>query len=634
MCGICGEVTTQTRGVDEAALRRAVAALRHRGPDDQGIELLSDRRAALGHTRLAILDLSAAGRQPMANEDGTIWVTANGEIYNFPELRQALEAKGHRFRSRCDIEVIPHLYEEYGPACVEHLWGMFAVALWDAPRRRLLLARDRLGKKPLYYYTGGGSLAFASECAALLAWPMVERRVEPTAIHEYLTYGYVPAPRSILRGVAKVPPAHYLLWQDGTARLTRYWRPEPTETLGASSEAEWMERVLALLRDAVRRRMISDVPLGAFLSGGLDSSLVVALMSEASSRPVKTFSIGFDEASFDELPYARQVAERFQTEHRELVVRPEATALAPLLVERFGEPFADASALATFELARLVKSDVTVALNGDGGDEVFAGYDRYRAALAAERLAWCPAPLVRAASRLVAAWPESGAKRDPVQRAKRFLNGLSQPPLERYAGWMACFPNGTKEMLYTLAFALSLGNSDVLAYLRQAWEDAAADHLVNRLQRLDSLTYLPNDLLPKVDITSMTHALEVRSPLLDHRLFELSAQMPSSLKVRGGVGKYLLRRIGEGRLPEPVLRRAKAGFGVPVGRWFRGPLHPWARVILLSDRAGRRGYFEAAALERLLAEHEAGHVDHGPRIWALVMLELWHQRFVDCSVPV
>ncbi len=628
MCGICGEVTTQSRGVDEAALRRMTAALRHRGPDDQGIEVFGERRAGFGHTRLSIIDLSPAGRQPMANEDGTIWVTANGEIYNFPELRQELEAQGHRFRSRCDVEVIVHLYEAYGVACVERLWGMFAFALWDAPRQRLVLARDRLGKKPLYYAGGQGALVFASELAALTESPLVSAEVEPSAVHDYLTYGYVPAPGTIFCGVSKLPPAHRLVWERGAVRVERYWQVD-AGTKRDASEAEWGERVMELLRDATRRRMVSDVPVGAFLSGGLDSSAVVALMSEASSRPVKTFSIGFDDASFNELPYARQVAEQLGTEHRELTVRPETTTLLPQLVERFGEPFADSSALATWELARLVRSDVTVALNGDGGDEVFAGYDRYRAAVAAQQLSWWPKPLVRVASRMAGYWPESGAKRDPVQRAKRFLKGLTQEPTQRYAGWISYFLNGSKEALYTPRFAERLAGHDSMAYMREAWRQAEAADLVDRLQGVDRTTYLPGDLLPKVDVTSMAHALEVRSPLLDHRLFELSAQMPVSLKVRGGVGKYLLRKLFAGRLPDAVLRRSKAGFGVPVGRWFRGPLSAWVRELLLSEQATRRGYFERSALERLLQEHAVGRVDHGQRIWALAVLELWHQRFVD-----
>lgn len=614
MCGIAGLVVPE--GVPSRQTLEAMGtALAHRGPDDATVEVHG--RAGLSFRRLSIIDV-AGGAQPIANEDGTVHVILNGEIYNHLDLRAELEGRGHRFRTRSDVEVVVHGYEVWGDAIVERLRGMFALALWDESRERLLLARDRLGKKPLVYCEAGGRLAFASEIQGLLADPEVPRRADEVALHHYLTYQYVPAPRTGFEGVFKLPPAHLLVFEQGRSRVAPYWRLR-YQPVRAISEEEAVCEVRRLLGEAVRIRLMSEVPLGAFLSGGVDSSGVVALMAE--SGPVKTFSIGFEEDAFNELPYARLVAQRYGTEHHEFVVRPQAAEVIPKLVEHYGEPYADSSALPTYSLARLTREHVTVALNGDGGDELFAGYDRYRLLATYAVLGRLPGGrgLFRALARRLG--PRSPA------RVRRFLEAVSARPEESYARTISYFSPEGKRALYTPETRARLDALDSYALLYERYAASDAPDLLGRTLNVDTLTYLPDDLLAKVDIATMTASLEARSPLLDHHLVEFVARLPSHLKLRHG-GKYLLRRALADLLPPEVLQRRKMGFGVPIARWFRGELRPLLRDTVLSKAARARGFLDPAAVERLIVEHESG-VDHGLRLWALLMLELWFCRFID-----
>jgi asparagine synthase (glutamine-hydrolysing) len=615
MCGIAGVAGW---GTDRAgAMRRMRACLVHRGPDSEG-EHVSEA-VALGVRRLRIIDLTA-GDQPQSNEDGSVWTVFNGEIYNFLELRSELLARGHILRTdHSDTEVIPHLYEDLGPAFVERLHGMFALAVWDARTRTLLLARDRMGKKPVLYYATSEGIAFASEHAALLAGGRPDIAVDPDAIRLYLRLGYVPDPHDAFAGVAKLPPAHTLIWRDGHVEVRPYWSPEvPIDA--SVDEADAVERVRELLRDAVARRLIADVPLGAFLSGGLDSSAIVATMASLTDR-VRTFTIGFQEGAFSELAHARRIAERFGTEHHELVVEPSATSVVPQLVRHYGEPFADSSALPTFCLSQATRAQVTVALNGDGGDETFGGYDRYLAARAAAIVPRAVAASLSVASALI----PRGASR-MTERARRLLAALPRSPGERYLEWIGLFSTAQLDDLLEPAFrsATQAADDEVVgaaeALFRQHDPLTAA-------QRCDIAYYLPGDLLPKVDIASMANSLEVRSPLLDHRLVALMLAVPPEIRVRRGERKRVLALAMEGILPRETLRRRKQGFGVPIAAWLRGDLRPWAEERLLPGQARVRMYARGSAVERLVREHMSGRADHGQRLWALAMLEEWHHAF-------
>ncbi len=634
MCGICGKVYGDpARPVDPALIAAMNRVQAHRGPDDDAVWTAGP--VGLGQRRLAIIDLSPGGRQPMSNEDGALWITFNGEIYNHRELRAGLEARGHRYRGQSDTETILHLYEELGRGCVRELRGMFAFALWDSRRQSLLLARDRFGKKPLLYAQTAEGLVFASEIKALLQDPAVPRAVNEAALHHYLTYGFVPGPESAFAGICKLPPGCTLLWEDGRASVERYWALEFGPKL-ALDEDEAAQEVLRLLRESVRLRLISDVPLGAFLSGGIDSSAVTALMAEASAGPVQTFSIGFEEESFDERPYARQVARRYGTDHHEFTVRPDAAAVLPELVWAYGEPFADSSALPTYYVAAMTRRHVTVALNGDGGDELFAGYERYLAHRLGERYARLPGWLRRGVLRpLAQRLPEPAGRKNPVRRAKNFVLAQDEPPDRRYVRWLTLMDNAAKAQLYTPEFAARIGAH---SGAQSGGMDSAAlmaalqpPHLdgVDRLLAADVAMYLPDDLLVKVDIAAMWCSLEARSPFLDHKLAEFAARLPGDFKLRGRTGKYILKKALAGHLPPSILRRDKRGFAVPLDRWFRGPLHSAAAALLLDRRTQERGLFVPAAVKRLLDEHRSGRANHRSRIWELLMLELWHRTYID-----
>jgi asparagine synthase (glutamine-hydrolysing) len=632
VCGIAGVLDLHGRVVEPALLHRLCKVLAHRGPDDEGYYV--NGPVGLGQRRLAILDV-AGGRQPMSNEDGTVWVTFNGEIYNFEDLRRHLDALGHRFATRSDTETIVHAYEQYGPECVKRLRGMFAFGVWDQHARKLLVARDRVGKKPLFYAEADGQWLFASELQGLLQHPGVGRDVDPTALDDYLTYGYVPAPKTIFAGVYKLPPAHYLTLDVGPAggakiRTERYWQLEYGPKLNVS-EAEAAEGLLEVLREAVRLRMIADVPLGALLSGGIDSSLVVALMSRLGGR-VKTFSIGFEEQDFTELPYARLVAERCATDHHELIVRPDALDVLPTLVRHYGEPFADSSAIPTYHVAKLTREHVKVALNGDGGDECLAGYDRYLASRLADRYQRLPVIArtlaIEPFRRLI---PEGIPRRSRLRQLKRFLEVAGDPADRRYLRWVTYISSEHKRSLYAPEFEARLAGHAGEQWLLDVWQRTVRDNLdpLDTLLSVDVQSYLPYDLLVKMDIASMANSLEARSPFLDHEVMEFCARLPAAYKVRGLTTKYLLKTAGAGLLPGETLTRRKMGFGIPVGYWMRGELKPWVDDVLLAPRALKRGYFAPGALRRLVHAHVDGRHDRSFELWALLWLELWHREFMD-----
>ncbi len=622
MCGICGVVDLGTPAVvDGAVLRRMNGALRHRGPDEEGYH--EGQHVALAMCRLRVID-PAGGSQPMANENGAVWLVYNGEVYNFRELRSDLEARGHRFRTRSDTEVIVHAYEAFGADCVRKLRGMFAFALWDAARQRLVLARDRLGIKPLYYWQRGGRLAFASELKALLQLPDLRRELDLEALDLYLTYGYVPGPPTAFRGVRKLPPGHVLALDRSGLRVERYWdfvpAERPSRSLG-DCVAELRER----LQEAVRSHLVSDVPLGAFLSGGLDSSTVVALMSLEGVPPVRTFSVGFREARFDELPYARQLAERYGTEHREVVVGPEVAGRLPELLAHFDEPFGDSSAIPTYLVSELARRHVTVVLTGDGGDEVFCGYEWQRRYEVLKLLYRLPARLRAWAPQLAHLLP-AGRWR---QRGRGLLADLSLSPAEGYLRRMTLFDASWRRELYHDDLRAALDGHDGLEALR-AWLDAlpGADFR-NRMLYADTHFYCPEDCLTKVDRMTMAWSLEARVPLLDHEVVEFMATVPPEWKLRGFTSKYLLRRAIADLLPPALLRKRKQGFSVPVGPWLRGPLYPLAADLLLDGRATKRGWLRPDAVRRLLDEHRAGRADHGHRLYALLGLEVWARHYLD-----
>lgn len=634
MCGIAGIVATTPRAL-AAQLQPMLDAQAHRGPDAWGVWPTApetETRVAFGHRRLAIIDLSEAGRQPMANAAGNVWITFNGEIYNFQELRAELERLGYRFRTRSDTETILYAYEQWGTDCVKHLRGMFALGLWDEARQRLFLARDRVGKKPLFYAQVGERLLFASELQGLLADREVPRAVNLAALDSYLSYGYIPAPHTAYQGVFKLPPAHWLtvdIKPDGfRLQQARYWSLayEPKQQL---SEPEAREQIRAKLTEAVRLRMISDVPLGAFLSGGIDSSIVVGLMAQQSAQPVKTFSIGFDEAAYNETDHARRIAEKWQTTHHEFIVKPNALEILPKLVRHYGEPYADSSAVPTFYVSQLTRQHVTVALNGDGGDESFAGYERYLGNRVAEKLHAVPGAAFagKLASRLL---PDSIDPKNRMRTVRRFLTVAAQPMAERYTRWLSFFHGETKPQLYSPEFLRQLNGARdgyLASLFAEVYAQAAQLDPVDAAMAVDVQSYLPFDLLVKVDITTMANSLEARSPFLDHEVMELAARLPVQLKAPGKDLKHLLKTTFADLLPPANVNRRKMGFGVPLGTWFRGDLRDFVRDVLLSKAATERGYFQRAEVERLVTEHQAGRADYAFQLWSLLMLELWQQEF-------
>ncbi len=639
MCGITGGVWNRPESaIGEDVLRRMTAAIAHRGPDDEGhfrSEFRLDNSphpeqpgVALGFRRLAIIDV-AGSRQPMPNEDGSIQCVFNGEIYNFRDLHHRLEGAGHSFRTDGDTETIVHLYEDEGEGFLEHLNGMFAIALWDANRRRLILARDRLGQKPLLYFQDSQRLLFASELKCLLQVPDVPRNVSPGAIDQYLAYQYVPHPDTIFAGIRKLPPGHYAVYEEGRLRVEPYWQPD-FNTEVPLPPGEYVSQLRELLTDSVRLRLQSEVPLGVFLSGGIDSSAIAAVAQELCSQPVKTFSIGFAEQEFDESAYAVRVARHLGTDHHSMRVEPDSLEILDKLVWYYDEPFGDSSAIPTYYLSKMTRAHVTVALSGDGGDELYAGYRRYRGMRLAATLDRLPG-LVR---RFLAApfWqrlPSSTRQQSYVRLWKRFSAALGLTPQQRYGELVCIFNSLRRAEMYTGAFIERLPDHDPFEFLAAAYARSGSRDIVTATAATDVLSYLPCDICHKVDIASMANSLECRQPLLDYRLVEQALRMPLAEKIRGGQAKRVLVEAVRGRLPEEVFRRRKQGFGVPLDHWFRHELKELTCDTLLSERALGRGYFQAATIRRLIAEHLDKTFNHAHRLWMLLVLELWHRRWVD-----
>jgi asparagine synthase (glutamine-hydrolysing) len=625
MCGIAGFVGSQVSPFDDAGggrerlVRRMCDVISHRGPDDQGSFV--DERVALGMRRLSIIDL-ATGHQPIHNEDRTVWVVFNGEIYNFRVLRKELEASGHRFYTLTDTEVIAHAYEEWGAKAIGRLRGMFGLALWDARSGTLLLARDRVGIKPVHYAVRDGMLYFGSEIKSILEVPGMSRDLDLDALNHYLSFLYTPRDASIFKSIHKLPPGHLLTWTDGRLRMEQYWCASAGETY-QGSEADAVSDLQHVLRDAVRSHLVSDVPLGAFLSGGVDSSLVVGLMAEATCGRVKTFSIGFDEPSFDELEHARLVARHFGTDHHEFVVKPDAMTILDALITHFDEPFADASAIPTWYVSAIASRHVTVVLSGDGGDELFGGYDRYmpnRRVAAFDRYG-------RAAGRRLAG--VAAARLPHGTRGKNFLRHVARDRQGRYVDAIRFFSSDEKADLLAPDVVDQLTVEDPEARLARHFERYAALPWPSQMMRFDAATYLPDDVLTKVDRMSMAHSIESRVPLLDNDVVAFANALPASFKIKSDRRKHVLKEVAAAFLPSEIIARRKQGFGVPLGVWFRGNLRELFADTLLSSGTGTSEYFQQPFVRRLVAEHLSGRRDHTLRLWQLVVFERWHRQYVS-----
>ena len=634
MCGIAGGMWFDERKAIQASVLDAmVDSLQHRGPDDRGTHIENLRQdvtgvipgVGLGFRRLSIIDL-AGGHQPLSNEDGSVWLIFNGEIYNYRELRRRLEGSGHTFRTDSDSETIVHLYEDLGVECFAHLNGMFSIAIWDRAKRQIVLARDRLGKKPLFYQWLDGQLLFGSELKALAQSPDFDKQISAGAIDQFLTYQYVPHPNCIYQRARKLAPGNVAVVSESGVKVQSYWNVD-WRSESDLSEQEAASKLDELLRDSIQLRLRSDVPLGAFLSGGIDSSLIVALAQQQMDRPLHTFSIGFNEADFDETQYARQVAAWVRTEHNEFKVTPDAVQVLDQLVWHFDEPFGDSSAIPTWYLCQWTRQQVTVALSGDGGDELFAGYDRYRALWLSR---WFNrllpvAPLL--GSRMVQGLPHSNRQRSFVRRLQRFGEALNQPLARRYMNWLQIFPERMRADLYRDEFVEQLPNEDPFEFFESAWKGVGDRDIISRASLADLVTYLPCDLMTKVDIASMAHSLECRQPFLDYRLVEFAASLPAAYKFKLGRGKCLLRKTFDRLLPRQIWTRKKMGFGVPLGDWFKNELRQLTSDRLLGDESRCHNFLKRESIQNLFDQHMSGKVNHSYRLWNLLVLESWLRRW-------
>lgn len=627
MCGICGIVSRYGEStVDERLLCQMNDTIVHRGPDEEGRYF--NGRVGLAMRRLSIIDLST-GQQPIPNEDKTVWIVFNGEIYNHQELRQKLEQKGHTFVTQSDTEAIVHAYEEYGADCVQHLNGMFAFAIWDTVRERFFLARDRVGIKPMYYYLSDEHLIFGSELKAILKHPAVPRAINFAALDQFLTLEYIPTPHTIFADIHKLPPGHWLMLENGRVTIQQYWNIEHQE-VPATDEA-CVEQLTELIRDAVKIRMIADVPLGAFLSGGIDSSTVVSFMSELSNQPVKTFSIGFGNKTYNELPFARQVAEQYGTNHYEEFLEADIAEMALRLVSHFDEPFGDFSIFPTYLVSEVARRFVTVTLSGDGGDEIFGGYDTYVAQSLDQRLYGRLPSWVRQKTMpyLLDLVPPQPAKKGVINKAKRFVEGAALPSAWQHTRWMMFMHDPDKHQLYSPSLQNALNGDSPGRLIERYFDEVSQQNRLAQQQYVDVKTYMVDDILVKVDRMSMATSLEARVPLLDHRIVEFALNLPPHLKLHNGETKVILRRVMQDRLPQSILNKPKEGFSIPLKHWMRQELRPLMTDLLAPDTVRRRGYFNPDTVSRWVQEHLDQKANHSHRLWTLMVFELWHRQVFE-----
>ncbi|MFA6159980.1 MAG: asparagine synthase (glutamine-hydrolyzing) [Parcubacteria group bacterium] len=629
MCGITGKIYFNDETVSEQAILAMNEKIMHRGPDDGGVYISPDQKVGLGHRRLSIIDLSPLGHQPMRYMD-RYEIVFNGEIYNFQEKREMLIKDGYAFKSKTDTEVILALYDKFGKKCLEHLRGMFAFAIYDEQEKTIFCARDRIGKKPFKYYVDDNVFMFASELKTILTQKEYKKEPDYVAIHHYLTLQYVPAPLTGFKDIKKLEAARYLFIDLKTKKVEkeRYWKLDYSKKLNLS-EDEWKKRIMAKLEESVKLRMISDVPLGAFLSGGIDSSAIVALMSKLSKKPVKTFSIGFEEEKYNELRYARIIAKKFKTDHKEFIVKPDAIEMLPMLVRQYEEPYADSSALPTYYVSKMTRDFVTVALNGDGGDENFAGYPWYsvhKFSLWYEKFIFPHKLIILPLTKFL----YKNLKNQFFERAYKFSQIISESYAKRYLDYICYFSNEMKSEIYTEEFKNKVWKEDTYEIMLEKFKEAGDTTKGEQALSVDFNTYLPDDLLVKVDIDSMAVALEGRSPFLDHEFMELVAKIPFNLKLKGlNTKKYILKKSLEGLIPSEILHRKKMGFRIPISDWLRNDLKKYTRNILLSEKAMQRGIFKKDAIEKILKKHSETNIDYSRHIWALLTLELWFQEYFD-----
>jgi asparagine synthase (glutamine-hydrolysing) len=626
MCGICGIVISETdRRVDESILQKMTQAITHRGPDDDGFYM--GGQVGLGMRRLSIIDL-VTGDQPVSNEDGSIWIVFNGEIYNYKDLSAEFTSKGHNFATQCDTETIVHAYEEYGVPCQAYFNGMFAFALWDQSNKRLLLARDHIGIKPLYYWLGEGSLIFGSELKSIILHPFVQREVDLDALDQFLTLEYIPTPRTIFKNIYKLPAGHRLIFQNGQVSVEKYWDIPDIET--PENEEDVQEMLLELIDDAVKMQLMSDVPLGAFLSGGIDSSSVVAAMSRSSSNPVKTFSIGFDDATYNELPYARAVAKRYGTEHTEEILDPDIVDLVEKLVPHLDEPFGDFSIFPTYLVSEVARRNVKVILSGDGGDEIFGGYDTYVAEAMDRYYRLLPGGVRQnLLPGLIARIPPRPEKKGAINKTKRFIEGAALPSSLQHTRWMMFITDSDRDLLFQPDVRDSLNGHSTPDLFEQYFKEKSHWEPLAQQQYVDIKTYLVDDILTKVDRMSMAVSLEARVPLLDFRIVELAVNLPARMKITQGDTKRIFKKAMAKRLPVDVLQKPKQGFSIPIKHWLRDSLKPMMTDLLSQQRIRQRGYFNEDCISGWVDEHLNGLQNHSHKLWALMVFEIWNQQFMD-----
>jgi len=630
MCGIAGIIYKAKKDIKKEIMEKMIAEMHHRGPDDKGIyigEGISGKtNAILGHCRLSIIDLSPLGKQPMSNEDGQIWITYNGEIYNFQELRDELKRNGHRFRSRTDTEVIIHGYEEWGVNVIKRLRGMFAFGIWDSKKEEVLIARDRIGQKPLFYFSNNNIIAFASSLYSLLMVPEVEKEIDPIAIHHFLTFQYIPSPFTIFKKVKKLSPGHYHIWKNGFKESKKYWKIN-FKYKTKESIYEIKAHIRETLINSVKMRLISDVPLGAFLSGGIDSSIIVGIMAELSSEPVKTFSIDFEEQAFSEIKYARMIANRFNTEHHEFTVKPKALEILPKLIRQYGEPFGDSSAIPTYYVSKVTSNHVKVTLTGDAGDENFAGYKRYQYAKWFELFKYIPKtirnnPLISFLIRNPFNYP----KKQFFKKLLKIISSIDSSSGKNYLLQIKVFAEDEKDEIYTDDFKKELEGVNSITLIEEFFQKAETADLLDKILYTDIQSYLPDCLMVKVDVASMANSLEARSPFLDHEFIQYVASLPSSYKLKGNHSKWILKETFKDIIPPAILNRKKMGFGVPIEIWFRSDMKEFVYDTLLSKKAEQRGIFQKEVVEKIINNHIKKEENNAYKIWLLLNLELWFQE--------